>query len=168
MDFNKLRLPDMAITDLFKNSIIQGIGETDQLLINPPSLPVKATEKSSSILIAVNYPGSDDIAIEQYLFLSTVLNACQLNIKDAVIINMARQALSFADLALLSSHTILLFGINSSLLNPLAESLPFEVSLVQGIRVLTAPALDEFTTNSAQSRHLKTKLWAGLKEIFTL
>lgn len=168
MHFKELRLPETAIAELFKNSLVQDVDKHRHLAVTPPAEPGEPEKSKGPILIVVNYPGAGEIPVKQHNFLTNVLKACQLDIKEVTILNMAKQTIVFNDLRLLMPKCVLLFNIDQALLPLPLEPPPFAVTLIEGISVLSAPGLDSFTATSEQSRQSKTKLWAGLKQIFNI
>ncbi|MEJ7737076.1 MAG: hypothetical protein WKF97_06585 [Chitinophagaceae bacterium] len=169
MNFKELEIPEMVIAEIFKTSLIQGVNPAAMALDNIQPSTLKAGNKSSSdVIIAVHSPGSDDIPVEQFSFLSIVLNACQLNINDAIIINTAKQSMRLPDVNSLKPKIMLLFNTTRSLHHLTPEPLPFAITIIDEYPVLSLPDLSKFILNNDESKQLKIKLWTALKQIFNV
>ncbi len=119
------------------------------------------------ITLLVNSPGSVFLPDEHLTFLTKILAACRMTLADVAIVNQATEPVAVAALRQqLSPTTILLFG-----LEPTAIRLPinfpfFKIQPYDQCTYLSVPALDQLTSETEESKLLKSKLWVCLKTLF--
>ena len=115
------------------------------------------------ILILVKNDGNEIINGEDFDFLTNILKACSLNIKDIRILNVNNnQMLPTQIIPGLQPKKVIFFGIDKSTFNLPLEFPDFQVQPFDGVVFLSAPALIEIS-NSAE---IKKNLWQSLKKMF--
>ncbi|HEY4151677.1 MAG TPA: hypothetical protein VGM41_22210, partial [Chitinophagaceae bacterium] len=123
-------------------------------------------QKKTTIL--VHYPSEVYVPEAGLNFLTSILQACRLNLGDVAIVNHAHHPLPPADLcSQLQSQYLLVFGVPLS--DPALQTLPPFTPLQQnGCNIVLAPPLDQLNNNSPEGKLLKTKLWGCLKQLFNV
>ena len=105
----------------------------------------------------------------QLNFLANILKACNLNIADIGIINLAKQALTFEQInKSMGSRKMIFFKTDPAIIGIDQPIPPFSVKEYDGVSVLKASALEDMNQPSDESKLLKSKLWLCLKELFPL
>jgi hypothetical protein len=170
MSLQHATLPDLLITELYKNIFIIN-SETDQ---NNQLEIISATEaikflgdNVKKIIILVNHP-SDVFLPENHLeFLTRILAACKLNIGDVAIVNTGFKLVDIhAIKQQLQPKHIILFGIEPTELR-LPLSFPhFKIQSYADSAYLSVPSLDILNKDTEEGKLLKTKLWICLKTMF--
>ena len=175
MSLKELQLPPMIIADLYKKSLVELHGNKEDRsagndITKPNTTPVGFLGNNSrNVLIFVEYPLEQYLPAEQLDFLIVILKACQLNIGDIAIVNLAKAHPTLPEIIKqLLPSSILLFGIDPSPIPYASQPAHFEISLVDGIQVIGAPELEQLNQKNNESRVLKTKLWNSLKRLFNV
>ena len=169
MNLNTIELPDSLITELYG----------DKLLIRTPR-PATATTQASApapykflgnnlkkITILVDSPQTAFLPDEELTFLTKMLEACKLNIGDVAIVNQANAPVEIASLKRqLAPNALLLFGPG-----PEAIGLPihfplFKIQPYDKCSYLSVPSLAQLLQPGDESKLLKSKLWACLRQLF--
>ncbi|HEX8333775.1 MAG TPA: hypothetical protein VF622_14230 [Segetibacter sp.] len=183
MDDEKIILPDFIIADLYKSHLIEPVKEeTDEVVIS--TLPTRKRqnqndEKTSSvqylgenkkgIIILVSEPTATYIQDDELVFLTKILNACNLNISDIAIINTYNNPSRFDQLSKeLKAEYIFLLGVE-----PASIQLPFTVPNFQVQKfskctIISSPVLSSMLPNTPESVALKRQLWTSLQRAFNL
>lgn len=183
MNNEKIQLPDFLIAELYKESLV------DVNTFKPKEAPQKteeqfvtsegtiATDKKIKFLgenkkqvtIIVNQPEAAFLSEEYLVFLTNILKACQLNVADIAIINIAVQAVNYEAIKeQLQPKNILLFDVE-----PSSVKLPFLIPVFQlqkfdGCTIMVAPPLPLINKPNQEGKLLKTKLWLSLKQVFNI
>jgi hypothetical protein len=173
MSLNNLILPDVLVSSLYKNNLIEikegnknnGSKET----IDPlPQLQFLG-KHLQQITVFVNYPDEVYLPDVQLNFLANILKACNLNIADIAIVNLARQQVlpEHIDTAL-KSKKIIFFDVDTAVL-AIADDIPlFSVKQHGETYILKGPALEKLNQANEEGKLLKSKLWLCLKELFSV
>lgn len=176
-DLNHIQLPASLVAGIYKNHLV----EVDGLRESPRAKEKKKTaskeqprpieylgQNTKGVCVLVDY--ADDVYLpdNQLTFLTSILQACKLNLGDVAIINCHRQPVSFAAITeQLSCNYVLIFG-----LSPAKADLPdmplFTIHQEAGCQMLYAPAAENLNNAGAESKLLKTKLWLCLKQLFAV
>ena len=170
MSFQNTVLPDILISDLYKNVFIVQPATTDKKpieIINKAE-PVKFLGNNlKKIVILVKQP-SDIFLPEKHLeFLSKILAACKLNIGDVAIVNLGFR---FEDINTIKQqfkpNHIILFNID-----PIELKLPlnfphFKIQNYSDSAYLSVPDMDILNSDTEEGKLLKTKLWVCLRTMF--
>ena len=183
MSYEKIQLPEFLIRDLYKDTLVDlntfktnktGINtekqvlENEVLLLQPEKIKFWGeNKKMCSIIISeteATYLREEDVA-----FLTNILKACQLNVEDIAIINIAKQAIDYTTLKeQLNPKKILLFDVEPSTVK-LPFLIPsFQLQQFDGCTIMVAPPLSHLNKSTAESKLLKTKLWMSLKQVFNI
>lgn len=184
MSFEKIQLPHFLIASLYKDCLVEleNIKEEPANVEAENSLPkvedanINYThtikylgQNKKNVLVIANDPEAAVINDTNLTFLTNVLKACSLSIKDIAIINTCEQDISFSVIKeQLDAQTILLFDVEPSVIR-LPFSIPyFQVQKYAGCTILSAPAFGILNQPMQQSRLLKSQLWISLKQLFNI
>jgi len=171
MSLQKLELPAYLIGELYKDMLVEVPVLSDAVA------PDKIAEdkmkflggNNKNIAFIVNYPDEVFISQSHLDWLGKMLKACQLNLGDIAIINLANNPTTIAEIKKeLHSTTIILLGTE-----PLMIQLPmnfphFNPQSYNGMVFLCSPPAAELNHETQEAKLLKTKLWAGLQKLFKL
>lgn len=176
MDGQNIKLPDFLIADLYKNNLVEFEEKSKETNIQKESKPVipKSLENikylgqnGKRIIVITNHENDVFLPEDDLTFLSNILKACNLNLADIAIINIAKEPVQFATLkSSLNASIILMFNIDpTSLMIPF--SFPnFQVQNYDGVSMLLAPSLKEMNSGTEGGKALKLQLWTSLKKMF--
>src|SRR5687768_17357385 len=170
MSLNNLILPDLLVTHLYKDTLIS---------LREKEIPAEKPEKADvpqflgshlkQIAVFVEYADELYLPEQQLNFLANILKACNLNLADIAIINLAKQDLTFKHInASMGSRKIIFFKTEPAIIGIDQPIASFSVKEYDGISILKAPALEDMNQPSDESKLLKSKLWLCLKELFTV
>jgi hypothetical protein len=168
MSLENIQLPAIVIQDLFKKSLIdlntqQKPGQT----VNPASGDMTFLGKNGrNIAILVHSPETLYLPDNELDFLMGILTACGLTMADIALINIAqKKEIDYKILeSSLSAEKIFLFGPGPAVLK-LPLSFPhYQVQRYNNQVYLAAPSLLQLQADKME----KSKLWACLKQIFSL
>ena len=105
---------------------------------------------------------------DQLQFLTSILQACQLNLGDVAIVNRHRHKLSWEDIRDgLNCNYLLIFGTAPAELG-LKELTEFIPQKTGNCNIILSPVPEELNNNSVNGKVLKSKLWVCLKQLFNL
>jgi hypothetical protein len=194
MSLQNIKLPDVVIADLYKQTLVQDEGavETYKKETAPepvsakpaeapePKTPAKPVEAQASqtgykvlgknakqVAIVVNFASEAFLPEGELQFLTKMLGACKLNLADVAIVNHATTPIEIEKLKqqLLSRH-VLLFGVEPSAIQ-LPISFPaFKEQAYAGTTYLFAPSLEQLNKETEEAKGFKKKLWECLKRTF--
>ena len=161
---NDIRLTNQMLIALYGQSLVAPIDHTlHKPVIRSTDVVVKflgGNEKRVTII--VNSPGVAFLPDAELNFLTKMLEACRMNIADVAIVNLAEHAYPMTTIRKqLAPHQIIYFGTNNSV------SL-FSINENDGLSELSAPTLKEMISDLPEARPLKSRLWASLKQLFSL
>lgn len=176
MSFNEIQLPNQVLVDFYKVTLI-AIDEKKQAAVNN-DIPEQAIlskplqylgDNLRNTLVLVYYPQEKFLPDEQLNFLSTILNACNLNIADVAIVNVANSAetLDYFKQAL-RPKAILLFGNETLTVTGVPPLVDFNITDLGGILTVCSCSLESFNKNNNESKSLKRKLWECLKQLYNM
>ena len=115
------------------------------------------------ILIIVNNAGDIHLPEIDLEFLTNILKACSLNIKDIRILNLNRNEILPAQIiSNLNPLKVLFFGVDLSSFELPLQFPNFQVQSYDGVVFLSAPSLNEISS----SADLKKQLWQSLQKMF--
>jgi hypothetical protein len=170
MSLNDLILPDLLLTHLYKDNLISlpengdGIDEGKK-----PAMPQFLGSHLKQIAVFVHYTDELYLPEPQLNFLANILKACNLNIADIAIINLAKQTVTFQQLNLsLRSRQMIFFKTDPADIRIDESMASFTVKEYNGVAVMKGPALEDLNQPSEESKLLKSKLWLCLKELFSV
>jgi len=173
MGLNHINLSASLIEDLYKNHLIddhQREPATTTLTVNTPA---KKTiqylgKNQKGVCLLVDYANDVYLPDTDLHFLTSILQACKLNLGDVAIINHHQQKISFKELReQVSCHYLLVFGVPAANIG-LEEIQPFTIAASEGCPIVYSPATGELNNNNPESKLLKTKLWVCLKQLFSI
>lgn len=123
-------------------------------------------ENQKGVCILVDYPNDVHLPDSQLNFLTSILQACKLNLGDVAIVNCHRQQVSVPLLVkqLLCSK-LLVLG-NAAPLSGLQHLPAFSIQVENDCQILCSPAAENLNQQGAEGKLLKGKLWTCLKEMF--
>ncbi len=180
MNNERIQLPDFLIADLYKRTLVEIETYPAETLPLHKDSTVK-TEKEifsqgkieylgkneKKIIIIVNQADVKYLHEDDLTFLTSILKACQLNLADIAIINIAAEKVNYQDIKdQLHAQDIILFDVE-----PSAIKLPFMIPTFQiqkhaDCTLMIAPALSHINKPTQEGKLLKTKLWVSLKQVF--
>ena len=178
MSLNNIQLNPALLAEMYRTSLV----ETQEINVRPEEKKHTHTaietdgrdtnavrwkylgEYKKNILIIVRYNDVPYVPNEQLNFLTTILNACKLNLGDVAILNTANSpSASYKDLQekFKSSFTILL-GLTPEEFEMPLNFPEFQVQPFNNCTFLHAPMLEVLEADKV----LKSKLWVCLKKMF--
>lgn len=176
MSFDNIKLPEIVIIDLYKKTLIEAPEiksretekENSKNAILPETLQYLG-ENEKNIIVMVNYIKEKFLPEQQLDFLTSILTACQCNLKDIAIVNTAHQQEYFNELKeKLKPKCMLLFGTHPASIQGTDEKMHFALTDMNGIIVVKAPELEKLNQNDNEGKLLKSKLWLCLKQLFNV
>jgi hypothetical protein len=193
MSLNDIQLSTAQLVDLYGRHLVAGSGD-EAPVPRPAAQPPVAAEKPApaaamtnapvppaapkplqylgknqkKTAILVNYPNEVYLPEGELNFLTSILQACRLNLGDVAIVNHAHYPLVPAALyEQLQSQYLLIFGVPVA--EPALQQLaPFTPLRQNDCNIVQAPPLDQLNNNSPEGKLLKTKLWGCLKQLFNV
>jgi hypothetical protein len=193
MSFNNIKLPDIVIAGLYRQSLIQYDGPVrtpaTPVLAEPEPKPavvesqpalVETKLKAPSpagyktlgnnkrhIAIIVDCPQDVFVPEADLQFLTKMLSACKLNMADVAIVNHATAPIAIELLKQqLQPEHVLLFGVEPGAVE-LPISFPaFKEQAYAGSIYLFTPSLGQLNLENDEAKQQKRKLWDCLKRMF--
>ena len=187
MDLNKIELTEEIVAELFKNSLVDASYEPERKMagsidkkFNSEIKTQKAGSKiknepspggikflggnNKNILVLVNYPMPGYLPDDQLSFLTSILNACKINLQDVAVVNQHQnKECDYNQLTgQFNPKVILLFATDIEALQMPFGIPDFQVQQLNKITHLLSPSLEELQAEKG----LKTKLWNCLQRIF--
>ena len=177
MSLNNIQLNPSLLADMYRTSLVETkeavrVKEQKQVpvVIEAPTRATKAAswnylgEYKKNILIVVRYNKVPYLPNEQLSFLTSVLNACKLNLGDVAIVNAANgPSALYRDLQeKFKSNDTILLGVTPEELEMPISFPEFQVQAFNNCIFLHAPVLEVLETDKV----LKSKLWVCLKKMF--
>lgn len=177
MSLNNIQLNPSLLVDMYRTSLVETKENVRPEEKKPARAPIETEGKDAkavswkylgeykkNILIIVRYNDVPYLSNVQLNFLTSVLNACKLNLGDVAIVNIANAPFAlYKDVQdkFKSSFTILLGLTPEEFEMPL--SFPeFQVQAFNNCTFLYTPGLEVLETDKV----LKSKLWVCLKKMF--
>jgi hypothetical protein len=175
MSLNNVILPQMLIADLYKNTLLP-INEPSMPASPAPLMPEKQAPglqflgkhlKKTTVFV---YFKQDIYLPDAHLnFLGNVLKACNLNLADIAIINIAKQEVTVeAVKELLAPNGLIFFNVDPASIRLDCILPEFSIKRIDGMLLLRVPPLEKLNQNNEEGKLLKSKLWLCLKEFFTV
>ena len=169
MGLNHIQLPAAIITDLYKNSLVEGNEAADtskRVILNAPADDQKKYlgKNKKNILVVVDIEDAVYLPDDQLEFLTNMLSACKLSFADVALVNRnSYRGINYNEASekFRSLYTFL-FGVD-----PVSYGLPlsfpqFQIQSFAGAKYLFTPTLEECKNDSL----LKSKLWVSLRHVF--
>ncbi len=161
MSLNDIQLPSIVISNLYRCHLTDIISGKKMEVLQSDALFFEGNDKD--VFLLVNNVELPFLTDSQSDFLSGILSACKLNLKDVAIISLNKltEKESFQSF---KASKIIAFGVQASAIG-LPFSVPeFQVQLYNNQLYLFTPELGDIQNETV----LKRKLWASLKEIFSI
>jgi hypothetical protein len=193
MSSDKATLPAAVIASLYKNSIVmpetESIATTKKTTVTVENTPTQIQqeeepineaiittgplkylgEHKKNITIVVNDANAVYLNEDDFILLTSILNACKLTIADIALINIAKQSTSLHQcLNELPSTHLIAFDITPEQLKVKLPSTIYKAHVVGDTTIVFSEALFAMRDSSAQAKQEKAKLWQILKSIFKL
>lgn len=171
MSFQNLILPDLVISELYKNVHLNNVENLNQKTLKLPqaeSVSLKFLGNNAKrVTIIVKHVNETFLPEKHLEFLIKILSACKLNIGDVAIINQANRPANINQLLQqLHPKQLIMFGIEPTEIK-LPMSFPnFKLQLYADTTYLSVPSLDLLNSETEDGKLLKTKLWVCLKAMF--
>jgi hypothetical protein len=173
MSLNNIALPVSMVADLYKHHLVDPI----EIVAVPVAITHQALPSTSlpylgknqqKIGVLVSYTQEAYLPDEQLNFLTSILQACRLNLGDVAIVNQGKQAISFDMLReALDCRRLLIFGLEAPTIGLPSKGL-FSEYTQDGCTILCSPAIEYLNSPTPESKALKTQLWSSLKKIFNV
>jgi hypothetical protein len=176
-DLNHIHLPASLVAGIYKNHLVETerLSQTERLTEKkkPSAKPAPGVyqylgQNQKGICLLVDYANDVHLPGSQLDFLTSILQACKLNLGDVAIVNCGRQQVSFPTLTnqLACSH-LLIFGVTPGAIG--LDDIPmFSIQKEGSCHLLYSPAAENLNNASVESKLLKSKLWLCLKEMFAI
>lgn len=183
----KNKLPNSVLVNLYKESLVLGIGTLNvdkKAPTSPPleeknaaivaeetlSVPIKFLgEHQKKILVLVQDPDAVHLNERAFDLLTSILNACKLTIADIALINVANKNFSLHQiLTQVPSEFVFVFDINPTQLKIKLPTKLYTPILLGETQLLFSNNLSQMQGIDQASKIEKTKLWTALKLIFKL
>jgi hypothetical protein len=168
MSLNKIELPAIVASGLYKNTLVtMDDGDKKKPLIDQRYKFLGRNKKNISL---VTYSDDAVFLSEMHLaFIIKLLDACKINLEDVAILNQAREEINITALKKqLIPKKLILFGVEpTSLRLPIHFPL-FKQQEFDGCIYLYVPPLEDLTIETSESKLLKSKLWVCLQNLFEL
>ena len=164
-DLNHIKLSAEMIAGLYKDQLVE---EQAQIV---PVEPLKKEdgklkflgENKKNILILTYYKDVVYMPDEDLAFLTTILNACKINLGDVAVVNTALSEIDYRDLKKqLKQQKALLFNVEPAQIQLPVTFPPFQVQSFDGCQYLLSPSLNTLENDKV----LKGKLWTSLQRLF--
>ncbi len=122
------------------------------------------------IVILLKDKSADYLSEEGLQFLTNILKACSLTLKDIAIVNIYHQKnINYNQLKeKLSMNACISFGITPAEIDIFSSFSLFEVGIYSNTSFVFAPELMEMNANTSESKILKAKLWKSLQKLFNI
>jgi hypothetical protein len=171
MSLNSIKFETTDIALLFKNSLVEIGGETQESTKDSKSPIVNAEwkylgENKKKTLIVVRYDTAVHLPDKQLSFLTKLLTACNLNLADVAIFNFQNyNAAQFNDIInYFNPKAVLLFETKPDEFGMPMNFPDFQVQAYKDAVFVSSPSLETIEPN----KDLKGKLWICLKKIYNL
>ncbi len=160
MSLNNIQLPPIVISNLYKYHLTD---LTDDKKIEVLQSDALFNVNDKDVILLINNIELPFLTDSQLNFLSGIVSACKLNLKDAAIVSL-KKLTDKESFQSFKASKIIAFGIHSSAIGLPFNVPEFQVQLYNNQTYLFIPELD----NIQKQTDLKRKLWVSLKEIFSI
>jgi hypothetical protein len=173
------QLPSSVLVNLYKESLVLGMGPKNVDKNVKSDLPIEATlpitpikflgEHQKKILVLVQDINAVHLNERDFDLLTSILNACKLTIADIALINLANKNFSLHQiLTQVPSEFVLVFDINATQLKIKLPTKLYAPILLGETQLLFSNNLIQMQGMDQDSKIEKTKLWSALKLLFKL
>jgi hypothetical protein len=172
MGLNHINMPASLIAGLYKTCLVEGDTAPAVTIAPDNKIHKKGIQylgkNQKGVCVLVDYTKDVYLPDEQLHFLTTILQACRLNLGDVAIVNFRQHPVSFEKLReQVPCNYLLIFGVEPAKLG--LEEMPlFTTCSVHDCNIVHSPAAEQLNNNNPDSKLLKSKLWLCLKQLFTI
>lgn len=172
MSLKAIKLPESIISSLYTSNLIQGAITNNTIdEMQAKETPARNEFKffgnnEKKVLVIVNSPGVDYLPEDEMQFLTNMLNACKLSIKDIAIVNVSGlNHFSYREITqLLETRIALLINTEAATIGLPLDFPYFQVQPFSNMTFLSSPSLSDIKNDQLQ----KSKLWVCLRRIFNV
>lgn len=185
--YDKEKLPDFVLAGLYPDSLVLIGGEKTaetQSADKGRELPIASNniviggnpildkkfwlgDNKQQIVLLVNDANNVYVSDGHLDFLGKILSACQFNLSDVAVVNIARTPLSLQDLDnKLSPKYVIFFGCKQSQIGEKDDLKPYMPDRRNGCTYLSASSLTKMTDGSNDAKQEKQRFWISLKQVF--
>lgn len=126
-------------------------------------------EHLKKIIVLVNDSNAVYLNETDLGLLSSILNACKLNLADIALVNIANQSRSLhAILETLPSNLVIAFDISITQLKLKLPAVLYKPIILGETQILMSNSLSSMQGNEQNAKLEKSKLWVALKALFQL
>lgn len=166
MSLNNIPVPAIVLQDLFRNSLIDQQAENTLLNGVESEKCAFLGDNRRHIAIIVNDASAIYLPDDGLSFLLGILSACKLTMADVALLNCAKNpSLNYTGISeQFAAEKIFLFGVEPATIRLPLQFPYYQVQKYNDQVYLSSPALKILENDKAE----KTKLWACLKQIFSI
>jgi hypothetical protein len=169
VSLNKIQLPSIAISGLYKNALVTLSEEKEIVETKTLTLPKFLGGNKKNVLILAKSSDAVFVNDKQLSFLTKLLGACKINIGDVAIVNNIKEQSTIGELKEeFKLKSLILFGCSPTSIKLPIEFPMFKLQEYGGCTYLCAPTLEELDMETNDGKVLKSKLWVCLKKLFEL
>jgi hypothetical protein len=178
MALNNVQLNSFLIAHLYKSSLVETneISRSKKEVLHEKPVQNKEIEKrelneewkhlgqyKKNILLIVRYSAVTYLPDDQLNFLTSILGACKLSLRDVAIFNLNTSSNLYQNIQeKFKSVITILFGITPKEFGMPVNFPEFQVQAFNNCTFLYTPALERLEADKV----LKSKLWVCLRKIF--
>ncbi len=168
MSLDNIQLPTVVIQDLYKKSLVLSNAPiVENATLSTVTAPLSILGNNAQrILILVADNKTLYLPDEELVFLTGILSACKLTLRDVAIINVNRNNdVSHISLTKeLKSEKVLLFGVEPSTISLPLQLSTYVIQPYNNQLYIASPSLVILKNDKIE----KTKLWHSLKQLFSI
>ncbi|PZP41500.1 MAG: hypothetical protein DI598_18135 [Pseudopedobacter saltans] len=184
---SKENLPDFVLASLYPNSLVIIGGEMPNLAKSGDKgsdLPIPNKENvgidtsfldkkfwlgdnTRNILLLVNDSSNVYTSDINLGFLGKILAACQFNLSDVAVVNLAKTPIKIEQLQeKLSPKYVIFFNCKQSQIGLKDDLKPYQPDRKNGCTYLLASSLTKMNDGSDEAKQEKQRFWISLKQVF--
>lgn len=157
MSLDKLKIPGLLVSELFKNQLVDIKKDGD---ITAPS-----TDEIKDVLIILSEPKAGPIGARSSEITGKILVACKWRMEDTSFINVNGAPVTWATIKEGGTPRIcILFGTDATAIDLPVIFPEFRIQQFDGTKFLQCPSPEQVESD----RLLKSKLWLCMKELFNV
>jgi hypothetical protein len=171
-ELNSLQFSQNQLAELFKDSLVisdktekkakSTVYNSQKDILEAPEIPYKGKNKKGMLWV-IQEPGHVYLSDDDFMFLSQILTACNMNMNDIALTNLAQHNFSIQQIVTsLNPNVVLLCGVNTGQLGFQLED--YKIISQQNHQYFLADTLSEIRNDKVK----KSKLWLALKTLYSL
>ncbi len=185
--FTKETIPDFVLAGLYPNSLVIIDGDkpaqrnlddkgSDLPIPNKENVVIAANpldkkfwlgDNAQNITLLVHDEENIYISDHNLDFLGKILAACQFNLADVAVVNIARTPISLEELqSRLSPKYLIFFNCKQSHIGQKDDLKLYQPDRRNGCTFLLASSLTKMNDGSAEAKQEKQRFWISLKQMF--